>query len=288
MPQMFTPSFFRRDVQPPPEPNPAMSPVSIAERTSSSDNSDNCSVHRPEILSQIQIPDTQESDEKRDKARKAAKYLKLILHCQVSIPPWPVIQIRHQPPVISLLLFFNFSSHFFCFFYKQRCNGKCKTLVCKNTRLLLNHCAPCLNREKCHIKGCFQTKKLLCHMIACRFERKQAKKAGIEPKYCNICSAVDSSTDDDGPQDNTSPTNEKSPSIDVDGAFARPTVLPRRFRSSTQGNLGDLSGAPGGGFGSLGGTGYNCRSFSVEEESEEMEMEEEGMADSFTSRRVSI
>lgn len=89
MPQMFTPSFFRRDVQPPQHTNPAMSPVSIAQRSSSGENSVDSDSGKEGGLSQIQIPEhSPENDEKRDdKARKAAKYLKLIAHCQVSTPP---------------------------------------------------------------------------------------------------------------------------------------------------------------------------------------------------------
>mmetsp|Transcript_17966 Transcript_17966/g.30058 ORF Transcript_17966/g.30058 Transcript_17966/m.30058 type:complete len:247 (+) Transcript_17966:20-760(+) len=246
MPQMFTSSFFRRDVQPPPpQPEHPLSPVSIIQRPNSHEKSPEST--REAALSQIQIPEPEKSldndngnEEKRDKARKAAKYLKLIVHC-------------------------------------QRCNGKCNTIICKKTRLLLNHCAPCQKREKCPIKGCFQTKKLLCHMIACKIDRKQAKESGIVPKECNICSAVENNIDDD-PQDNHSPDSGREHSLDMDG-FTRP-MLPRRFRSNTQVNAEPLSSQ------SMSSIAYNCRSFSVEEGSEEMEEDDGG--DIFRSRRVSI
>lgn len=88
MPQMFTPSFFRTDVQPPPQRNPAMSPVSITARSNSDENNTvdtpTTGTEKEISLSKLQIPDSSfESDEKREKARKAAKYLKLIVHCQV-------------------------------------------------------------------------------------------------------------------------------------------------------------------------------------------------------------
>lgn len=271
---MFRSSFFRRDVQPPQQSH-TLSPVSIIERPNSSEITpdDEPTKETPVLCSQIQIPEHSsdhsshpEGDEKREKARKAAKYLKLIIHCQVC----------------GCFNHFNlfFSSLSICTL--QRCNGKCNTLICKKTRLLLNHCAPCQNRDKCPIKGCFQTKKLLCHMIACRYERKQALQAGTELKECSICSGVDSNSDD-APQDNHSPDNGgRDSAIDMDG-FTRP-MLPRRFRSNTQDNID----APLAGQVVAGVSTYNCRSFSVEEESEEMD--EDGCCDAgmFRSRRVSI
>jgi hypothetical protein len=118
-------------------------------------------------------------------------------------------------------------------------------------------------------------------MIACRFERKQAKQAGTELKECQICSAVENNMDDDQPMDNTSPDGSgRESSLDMDG-FTRPTMLPRRFRSNTQGNLetsvsqSEFSG------------NHSCRSFSVEEESEDMD-EDHMDGGGFRSRRVSI
>lgn len=274
---MYRPSFFRRDVQPPPpvppHPEHPMSPVSVIQRPNSSEKSPEATKEVPQV--QIQIPedplenDHDDTDGKREKARKAAKYLKLIVHCQVCIVCWPLISFLQILSNIYLL-FHSFS---------QRCNGKCNTLICKKTRLLLNHCAPCQNRDKCPIKGCFQTKKLLCHMIACKFERKQAKQSGNVPKECHICSAVENNTVDD-PQDSLSPDSSgREHSLDMDG-FSRP-MLPRRYRSNTQVNMDTSPGM------CAGGSGYNCRSFSVEEESEEMD-EDNYDGGIFRSRRVSI
>jgi hypothetical protein len=215
-----------------------MSPISITYRSSSSDQSADSDKEGEIPLLQIP-PLSTEINEKLEKARKAGKYLKLIVHC-------------------------------------QRCNGNCNTLICKSTRLLLNHCAPCQQRDKCPIKGCFQTKKLLCHMIACRFERQSALKSGVEPKECLICSAAANSPCDQ-PQDTSSPDGQR-PSLDMDG-FMRPTMLPRRFRSST--HVGDITPPKG----QLRHSLHNCRSYSVEEESEEMDTEEDEEDDNNFRRR---
>ena len=200
---MYRPSFFRRDVQPPPpvppHPEHPMSPVSVIQRPNSSEKSPEATKEVPQV--QIQIPedplenDQYDTDGKREKARKAAKYLKLIVHCQVCIVCWPLISFLQILSNIYLL-FHSFS---------QRCNGKCNTLICNKTRLLLNHCAPCQNRDKCPIKGCFQTKKLLCHMIACKFERKQAKKPAKVPRECQKSPPV-KKTPWKNPQNTLAPT----------------------------------------------------------------------------------
>lgn len=235
MPQMFSSSSsFFHSGEAETHPHPVMSPVSVARRSSSSENSD---PGKRNDIPHLDIPqdsaDSVESYEKRDKARKAGKYLKLILHC-------------------------------------QSCRGKCNTQICKNTRLLLNHCAPCQNRDMCPIKGCFQTKKLLCHMIACRHERQNARRSGVEPKTCLICSAVETSPDET-PHDNTS-TDSRQPSFDMDG-FMRPTMLPRRFRSSTHA----VDGPP-----VINVHEYNCKTIAVEEEPDEME---DDSCNIFRSRR---
>jgi hypothetical protein len=96
----------------------------------------------------------------------------------------------------------------------------------------------------------------------------------------------DSTEDDQPPQDNASPDPHGQPSLDMDG-FTKPTRLPRRFRSSTQGTIDLSEGAHCSCSSDSGsGSGYNCRSFSVQEEPEEVE--EEDMQSQFRSRRVSI
>jgi len=244
---MFTSSFFNRTVPSSQDHLKDSSSTTSSPRTSVSTQSSDMSPITPRSTSssddsidsaiQQQLQDIQirpsESQQKIDKARKAGKYLKLLVHCQT-------------------------------------CRGSCNTAICKSTRLLLNHCAPCQKRESCPIKGCFQTKKLLCHMIACRFERKNAKKTGGS-KECLICAALD-----DGNNDTVSDSGDsRQPSFDMDG-FSKPTALPRRFRSS------DPSG-------SRPGDSLYCRSQSVQEESDEMEEDDDsGGRHAFCHRYTSI
>jgi hypothetical protein len=88
-----------------------------------------------------------------EKARKAGKYLQLLLHC-------------------------------------QRCNGECNNpVLCKHAKLLYGHSSRC-KFTQCPIVGCPQTKKLLQHFTYCRWARKNARLCGNEIKECLMCSYI--------------------------------------------------------------------------------------------------
>lgn len=87
------------------------------------------------------------------KAKKAGKYLKLLLHC-------------------------------------QQCSDDCNNpIMCKHAKLLYNHTCKCTLNE-CPISGCLQTKKLLKHFTLCRWERKNALLGGQQIKECLMCSFI--------------------------------------------------------------------------------------------------
>ena len=92
------------------------------------------------------------SPEKIEKARKAGKYLQLLIH-------------------------------------SQECKGvDCpNAAMCRNLKLLLNHCVNCKSMNPCPISGCQQTKTLLHHLTICRWERKNARLYGTPIKECMIC-----------------------------------------------------------------------------------------------------
>jgi hypothetical protein len=136
------------------------------------------------LPSQQYVPD---SPEKIDKARKAGKYLQLLMHSQ-----------------------------------------ECKAIdcpnatICKNVKLLMNHCASCkASNDTCPIPGCRQTKTLLNHLTICRWERKNARLYGTPLKECMICYFMENS---DG--------KSSSPPTDMDG-FQVP-MAPKRFRSASE------------------------------------------------------
>lgn len=94
-----------------------------------------------------------DSPAKVEKARKAGKYLQLLLHSQ-----------------------------------ECRSGTDCpNSALCKSVKLLMNHCEKCQNKESCPIAGCLQTKTLLEHLTICRWERKNARLYGTPPKECLIC-----------------------------------------------------------------------------------------------------
>ena len=92
------------------------------------------------------------SPEKIEKARKAGKYLQLLMH-------------------------------------SQECKGvDCPdATMCRNAKLLMNHCVSCKSTNPCPIAGCQQTKTLLNHLTICRWERKNARLYGVPMKECMIC-----------------------------------------------------------------------------------------------------
>lgn len=108
------------------------------------------------LPSQQYVPD---SPEKIDKARKAGKYLQLLMH-------------------------------------SQECNNiDCpNATMCRNAKLLMNHCFSCKSsNELCPIAGCRQTKTLLNHLTICRWERKNARLYGTPLKECMICYFMENS-----------------------------------------------------------------------------------------------
>ncbi len=109
MPQMFSSSFFRGDVQSNSQPplsfnnnssssfrsstisastnDSFVSPVSISHRFSANDShvderGDSADIAIRQQLEKIQLQSA-EDRQKAEKARKAGKYLKLLIHCQV-------------------------------------------------------------------------------------------------------------------------------------------------------------------------------------------------------------
>ena len=117
-------------------------------------------------------------------------------------------------------------------------------------------------------------------MIACRFERKASIKAGLEPKRCDLCSQ--NSDSDDEPHDD--PLEIAAQQEDSSHRFRYPNH-PRRHRAATQGSV-SLSALGGNG---MSTTTFNPRSFSVEEEPDDMEMDDDTTGQHFqNSRRVSI
>lgn len=109
-----------------------------------------------------------------EKARKAGKYLQLLLHC-------------------------------------QRCYGECNNpVMCKHAKLLCAHSSRCsFNANQCPIAGCHQTKRLLQHYTLCRWERKNAKlSGGNEIKECLMCSFVEMSHQDHHPHRSHSPHSQ--------------------------------------------------------------------------------
>mmetsp|Transcript_9556 Transcript_9556/g.14382 ORF Transcript_9556/g.14382 Transcript_9556/m.14382 type:complete len:188 (+) Transcript_9556:136-699(+) len=108
--------------------------------------------HEAERILSRQQYQTEEKD-KIEKARKAGRYLRLMVH-------------------------------------SLECRGDCSNpAICKKAKLLYQHCIACNAKQNCPIDGCFQTKKLLHHVTLCRWERQ--RNGGSAAKECLICSTMD-------------------------------------------------------------------------------------------------